>query len=280
MDFFAKSKTFLVGEYSVLMGASAIVLATPPEFHLRAEKSARGLVNVYGETPFLRLYLNHIGFLRNLSIHFTDPHEGRGGFGASSAQFAMLYKLYLSVSNQKFDLKKFLAEYKSLSEKSRIPPSGADCVTQYFNRHTYFDAGKIEQEEIKWNFEDITISIFKTSMKIPTHSHIASLQKIEDSKLNELNENVQAVKAAIINKNHELLCSGIQNFYEILCSLNLVIENTRTIVEELLKYDQILAAKGCGALCADTIIAVHRKNADIRSFCESKNLRFIADICG
>lgn len=277
MEFFAKSKTFLVGEYSVLFGGSAILLLTDPEFRLNIKKSNSGSINnICRDTPAFLLYKKYINFLHSFSIDFIDPHEGRGGFGASSAQFVMLYKLYLAITNKKFDINELLIEYRSLSKG--YMPSGADCIAQYFNQHTYFNAQKVEAEKIEWTFKNVIISIFKTAVKISTHLHLISLKRIDDGKLNDLNEYVQDTKNAICNGNAELFCSSIQKFYDILCSLGLVIGNTRQIIKKLLCNKEILAVKGCGALSADTIIIVHKKDTNVCTLAESLGLKYIARI--
>ena len=49
--FSAGSKTFLVGEYSVLFGGSAVVLVTPPRFELRVKSGETNLVGVEKDSP-------------------------------------------------------------------------------------------------------------------------------------------------------------------------------------------------------------------------------------
>lgn len=69
-------------------------------------------------------------------LEFQDPLEGLGGFGASSAQFALLHGLYqlqgqLDVEAERFfDWHSLLKDYRSLHSDGGTPPSGADVVSQ------------------------------------------------------------------------------------------------------------------------------------------------------
>lgn len=261
MEFFTKSKTFLIGEYSVLFGGKAIVLTTFPEFSLKIEKSENSFINGISEhSPAFLFYLKHIDIFQNISINFFDPHNGGGGFGASSAQFALLYKLYLQLINKKFRIDDFLETYKIMaSTEGKVYPSGADCLAQFHNQHIYFDATTNYLTGIQWSFSDISFSIFKTNIKVPTHFHISQLNIEDKLKIKNLEKFTETAKFAISSKNHKLLYYSIQTFYELLCGFGLVIDDTQKIVRRLLDYDFILAAKGCGALGADTIIIIHDK---------------------
>ncbi|MDR1561005.1 MAG: hypothetical protein LBS23_01475, partial [Holosporaceae bacterium] len=54
----AKCKTFLVGEYSVLFGGSAVLLATNPQFKLQITKNEKSLlVGVPEESPAFLFYM-------------------------------------------------------------------------------------------------------------------------------------------------------------------------------------------------------------------------------
>jgi hypothetical protein len=57
----------------------------------------------------------------------------------------------------------------------------------------------------------------------------------------------------------DLLAKGIQKFFYLLKEKNLVVNQTIQIVDQLLKIEGVKAAKGCGALCADTILVVFEK---------------------
>ncbi len=147
MIFSAGSKTFLVGEYSVLFCGSAVVLSTEPFFTLQCDVGSTNLIGINELSPAGELYKKHQRLFENLSLTFTDPHNGSGGFGASSAQFALLYKLTLQLSNREFCIKDFLQEYRSFAPNNGVLPSGADCVCQFLNHNIYFDSANCTAEK-------------------------------------------------------------------------------------------------------------------------------------
>jgi mevalonate kinase len=89
------SKTFLAGEYLALCGGPSLVLNTPPVFELYCQVTDdTRLEGIHPESPAGRFWADHQSSFANLTLQFMDPHQGRGGFGASTAQFAMLYQLH------------------------------------------------------------------------------------------------------------------------------------------------------------------------------------------
>ena len=274
----SKSKTFLLGEYSVLFGGCAIVLVTEPEFCMTIKKTpvCHSIAGIKKVSPAFLFYLKHLNLFQDISLEFFDPYNGSGGFGASSAQFVLLYKFYLAATNKTFCANQFLDEYRHISTNKaagEILPSGADCLAQYCNNHIFFDSANNYFEKIEWPFDDICFSIFKTKKKVATHKHLSELKALDHSEISILNSCVIDAKSSFASKNSELLCKSIQKFYDFSCELGLVIENTQTIIQELLKYDYILAAKGCGALFADTILIIHKKQhlEKVRQICHSCN---------
>ncbi|MDR0677340.1 MAG: hypothetical protein LBF57_01520 [Holosporaceae bacterium] len=251
MIFSTGSKTFLVGEYSVLFGGSAIVLITPPNFLLTVKKSVISRTERVNEcSPASVFYKDHD--FENLHIDFQDPHGGKGGFGASSAQFALFYQLYLKQTNQKFNPHVMLQDYRKSCGKIHV--SGADCFAQFFNHHIFFDSKTTRAEKINWNFSNLDFAIFKTNTKVATHLHLQKLNRISD--ISDLENATIKVKESLLAENEELFAKNVQVFFYILQKKGLVIDRTSTMVEKLLKIDEVRAAKGCGALSADTIIVI------------------------
>lgn len=129
------SKTFLVGEYAVLSGGPALLLATPPCFSWDSEG-------------------------------FYDPYEGLGGFGASGAEFVIAAKRQGVV-----DPWKLFDNYKSKS----FSGSGADIVCQWMGGVTYFFAREKVIQKINWPFENLVVGLIHTGYKIKTHEHLENL---------------------------------------------------------------------------------------------------------
>src|SRR2546428_4699048 len=84
-------KVFVLGEYAVLGGLPALVAAVTPRFSGSLSEQANGEGGYHPESPvgrFLRRALEHQGV--RYHFHFEDPYRN-GGFGASTAQFAIAY---------------------------------------------------------------------------------------------------------------------------------------------------------------------------------------------
>ena len=90
-------KTFLVGEYLALEGGPSVVANTHPSFRFRwtLEQADGGAARIehgfHPESPAGK-FLNRLNASRLLgtekaTIEFHDPHYGKGGLGASTAEF-------------------------------------------------------------------------------------------------------------------------------------------------------------------------------------------------
>jgi mevalonate kinase len=256
--FLSGSKTFLAGEYAVLFGGSAVVLVTPPEFQLTIKEGKTERFGIDVGSPADLFYKSHD--FGGISMKFCDPHNGSGGLGASSAQFATLYKLHLQLTGQKFNVESFLDEYKRLSclNEGGVAPSGADCVAQYFNRHIFFNSQTQSTETINWNFPNLDFVVFKTEYKTPTYLH---LQKLSPIRITELENAVLNIKKSFTDANEESLTYNVQIFFNLLKEKNLIMAQIALTVDRLLKIDGVKSAKGCGALGADAIIVIFEKSA-------------------
>lgn len=131
------SKTFLVGEYAVLDGGPAILLATPPYFMLEDD------------------------------LTFVDPYHGAGGFGASGAKFVLSAK-----KNGEIDHWQVWEKYRS----SGFEGSGADVVAQWMGGITFFYPQQRIIENITWPFGNLSIGLIHTGYKIQTHEHLQELK--------------------------------------------------------------------------------------------------------
>lgn len=260
----AKSKTFLVGEYCVTCGGSAIVLCTDPKFRLRIKSNKNTQLRGIKEgSPAFAFYMENRQFFKNLFIKFIDPYKKTGGFGASSAQFATLYKLRSNIigENNDINVSKFLDEYRSIAGKGQnIKPSGADCLAQFQNNHIYFNSNANKIENLQWNFKDIDFLIFKTGNKVATHEHLRKLSPdFICANSDHLNQIVERVRKAWIQIDSENFVNNIMDFSASLNNLGLVCDKTQKLVSKILKIEGVLAAKGCGAMASDTIIIIFEK---------------------
>lgn len=142
------AKTFALGEYVALKGGPAILLLTSPSFVMRVtdppnrdpspnpNRDREGAENllppgsenldlqgIHPNSPAGRFWRAQ-GFKHGLC--FEDPYEGRGGFGASSAQFVGAYRAYCELRGLSFDRETLLSTYQQFATVG----SGYDVLAQ------------------------------------------------------------------------------------------------------------------------------------------------------
>src|SRR5262249_128237 len=110
------SKTYLVGEYLSLQGGPALLLNTAPRFKLTVNEKTAGDNHAFFpvESPAGKYLKKYQKFFKKFSLTFHDPYDGKGGFGASSAQFCLLAAFKNYYQKNKITLMDLLAEYKKL----------------------------------------------------------------------------------------------------------------------------------------------------------------------
>src|SRR4051794_40802652 len=120
------AKTFLLGEYSALTGASAILITTSPSFELSLVNEEL-LKNIHPNSPAGQWWKGHQITSKGLS--WFDPYQDLGGLGASSAQFLGAYLAscsFLGVEPNKNALLKAYYEFAWRGEG--LKPSGYDLL--------------------------------------------------------------------------------------------------------------------------------------------------------
>ncbi|RYZ70795.1 MAG: hypothetical protein EOP05_12785, partial [Proteobacteria bacterium] len=88
-------KTFLLGEHVATDGGPSILVSTNPRFDLftNSRKSLQGSAPAHPfneHSPAGKFFDRHAKDLEEFSFEFKDEHVGKGGLGASSAQFILL----------------------------------------------------------------------------------------------------------------------------------------------------------------------------------------------
>ncbi len=209
-------KTFLVGEYLALAGGPSVVATTGPCFDFQwtalAEKPKSGEKRIqhsfHADSPAGRL-LNDlekkISDTSAFSISFLDPHFGKGGLGASTAEFigAWLFEMWLTSTqlqdrigaDRRLDLVEMLPNHvgeiaptwhseRVGSGRFRDPldryfqylkaGSGADLVSQIAGGIAVWDGVHDHMRRFNWPFADLSMTLFKTGRKLATHEHLAS----------------------------------------------------------------------------------------------------------
>ncbi|MDR1366098.1 MAG: hypothetical protein LBJ03_03370 [Holosporales bacterium] len=263
------SKTFLVGEYAVLERFCAILLNTSPKFRLDCSlvggsANSDNALHISRQSPFFVLVHSYADVFSHYRLKFSDPHLGSGGFGASSAKFLMAYRAMTLIKNEKFNISKTLEYYREISCESGVEghakPSGADVVAQYSGGVTYLSPAS-DPKDIGWPFEDIAALIFKTSVKIQTYKHLEGLGRKQfqlsgKAEYPALSSVIDMAYQAFTDKSSDLLIKAVNKYAELMLDMKLVHPDTKTILDELRKSQDVLAAKGCGALGADVILVL------------------------
>lgn len=296
------SKTFLLGEYLVLTGGPALLLNTTPYFELLVGRAhvpaeARFSPSIHPSSPAGKFLKKHEIFFENFTINFYDPHNGQGGFGASSAQFAALalFKEFTEKTTAQTHFKlsaatifKLLNDYQSCAwDGTGFPPSGADVAAQCMGSSIVIasEAKQSSSDEsnsqlcfvnrqqqqlttFAWPFKDLAFFLLRTGHKVATHEHLQTLTHIPSEELNAV---VQSALRAINEKNAALFVKAINNYAACLEQLNFVAATTQTLLKKLLQQPQVLAVKGCGALGADVVLVI-TDTVDRASFANWANI--------
>ena len=294
------SKTFFTGEYLALLDGPALLINTQPRFENKFEVVDKEFYSnpIENDQDPLHEYWNeNEDFLLDFDTEFTDPYQGSGGFGASSAQWAIYYAFvnqYHSAVSYLFDktknendfLKKidfefietFLKKYRSYS-KAQFPPSGYDVISQWIGKIAYIDVKNKVIKRFDWAFDRISFVLIKSSDKIATHKHLSDLKQIPEA---ELRACVAKALKAFETHSETLLIEAIRDNYKALVGANLVAPQAKKAIDRLLEHEYVLAAKGCGALGADVFCAIV-KTENLPQFVNygmSENLNIIATESG
>ena len=280
----APSKTFLLGEYLVLKDSQALVLLTKPRFTLTAtSKSSKQLEEVYlgvhPSSPAGRLY-SQSSALKKWSLHFQDPHNGLGGFGASGAQFLLTYCLLQMIETGEWTdndsnlgewphfvtepgfLQKLWGAYQEFSDGG----SGADILAQLAGQITHVKLNPAETAVLNWPFHHYDFALVRTGQKVATHTHLKNLTSKNLSSKNLANLKTDQMLAAfelgyqaLQSENIENFTQSIFQYQDALIEQNLVAAHTLEFVSALRATDAVAAVKGCGALGADVLFVMYKK---------------------
>ncbi len=335
------SKTFLWGEYSALIGGSAGVLTTLPYFEfnfefseiMKSDSLQNNITTLFHPESPAGLSLKDLNFnelektkptfnekiLFN-EFSFFDPHDLKGGFGRSTAEYivtSMLIsnnlKSYSAMVDSKniqtfFDFsKKLWTNYKSLFKPSQNKPSGYDLLAQAMNidfvdspiqvlnmssstsnpsenSNSRLTLIEIKNEELEIlnspMYIDLNVLIFKTNTKIKTHEHLESLSL---SNLQDLKSLSEKVTTSYLKKVRSDFIKDLKFFDCALKDLNYQHIESVATCQKISSLEGVLHARGCGALGADVIAVFYQAQPAeklISRILKTSNLIFIADVMG
>lgn len=283
------SKTFLAGEYLALRGGPTLVLATSPRFTMTVSRGSNLQSNLHPESPAGRFLASNRHRWDDLQFDFQDPLDGIGGFGASTAQFAMLNYLSQMESGsanqgQKFfDLQSALNDYQKNVDVSAsgYRPSGADLMGQLRGGLTYFYRNEGKLQTYAWPFENLRLLLFKTPLKVSTHVHLSEFsKKFSDDAFAQLGQCVRSAQQALEELKQSQFLESLASFSRGLESLELIHPSTIDIVKQMSVLDGVYLARGCGALGAD-VVAVFAQPSEqtlgqINQLAERLGMRLVA----
>jgi mevalonate kinase len=257
-------KIFLLGEYAVLEGQPAWVVAVPPRFRWQATASAQAGSSFSADSPAAR-FVRASG-MSPASGKFIDAWEGQGGFGGSTAEFAISAYLAgirdpLEAHRRYVDLHR---EQRSLDGTTRgTLPSGADLVAQWIGGAIEWTPDSAQGGKIRSLTEDLRNLpfLFFSATHLPerktkTHAHLESLpaQSAEEARFSTLAPVIELARSALAERDVLTLGTAFTRYAEALHELGLEAESAHADRSALAELPGVIGVKGCGALQTDAIL--------------------------
>lgn len=272
MKYFVPSKTFLTGEYSVLVGGAALGLATSPCFEI--SYLPQNIFDTFHvESPAGR-YLKKKE--KNLNIHFHDPYLARGvqgGFGRSTAEyFAAAIPDLLAKKKNPVEIKE---EYLGFFEEEKVKPSGMDLLIQYVGGVAYVHSVDNEYKSLAWKFPELNFFLISTGLKIKTHEHLAQMDL---KRIEELPQYSNQVIDAYLNKTSDQFLQSLKAWTEHLKLRKLTHLTALELKESIEKIQNVKLVKPCGALGADVMIVFfdHQNKDQVYADLKKQNFKIQA----
>jgi mevalonate kinase len=264
------SKSFLIGEYFVLDSGRALVLGTEPRFEMALDSRGAGSCQgVHPDSP-AGLYIKKMApEFQSVNLRFRDPHEGRGGLGASSAQFLAVYVLSKIIKGADPGLRspEFVLEllnvYRDLARSpGGLQPSGADLVGQLAGGLSSVCLTDGTVTSIQWPFSDASFFLVRTGNKLATHTHLAELPRLS---FGDLEESFYMAESALVAGNLPSFVEALSEYQDRLDQRSLLSPKSRELLSEINKSNIFLVAKACGAMGADTLFLMFLKDRSLEA---------------
>lgn len=276
----APSKTFMAGEYAVLAGGPALVLNTGPRFELNVVKGGGSFTGIPSGSPAGKWYEQRAPLLRDFDVTFVDPHKGAGGLGASGAQFLLLHTLttFLQSSFEKtLDGPSLRDVWNDQQALSGGRGSGADVLAQAVGQVAQVRMQAQAATAKPWPYPEIAWTIVRTHQKIPTHEH---LEMMDRQNLSLLVPPANACVEAFGEAPPEVFIGHLKAFAQRLKELGLLAAHSQSVIRMLEAEEWCLAAKGCGALGADTVLFFYPQEARerVNTFLRKSSLQAVAGL--
>ncbi|MCM2276517.1 MAG: hypothetical protein NDJ89_00380 [Oligoflexia bacterium] len=293
-------KVFVLGEYAVLGGGPAVIAAIGPRFRAKVDARApdpfgttASFERFHPMSPVARL-LDWAGDLRapRLELDFEDPFEGSGGFGGSTAEFALAYRALAGFERWDGGWERAWRLYRELTigaARTGRPPSGADLVAQWEGGVVLFEDGLgSPRAESLWKcFDWESFLVFSAAgqegRKVATHEHLAALEDQEAfaALMAALRIPLAQGIVAIRENDPVRLGEALGDYAEALRAAGLEIAATTEDRRALSALPGVLGVKGAGALQADALVVLlqpecpHRES--VIEEAKARNLALVSD---
>jgi hypothetical protein len=264
------SKTFLLGEYCVLEGAPALLLAHEPMFRAEFHPDPQAASPFQVGSPAARLS-ERLG-LDPRRFSFLDPHEGKGGFGASGAEFLAVARQDPAAPGSRSDFAWYAREaYLRLGD----PGSGADLLVQAFAESSGLVSVGIGRHALEMLPARLgaLVTLFRTGRKLPTHEH---LRETGRASVRELCLYVEQARAACLAGNLEAFADAVKAFGGGLEKRGLLADHSAKALRGL--GNGPLAAKGCGAMGSDVLLVLSRAPLHLARWAKDHSLVEVARV--
>jgi mevalonate kinase len=257
LKFSIPGKVFLLGEYAVLAGRPAVVAAIPPRFGLGFGRAAPN-----SKSPGGRL-LASVG--ETLAHRLSDPHLGSGGFGASTAEFALHYRSLVAecprARGWSLSAEAVWSKYRELHVNEPVVPSGADLFVQWSGGVVLFTPSRVSASERlspRGRLELLVLSAARQpGRKVATHEHLRDLALQPDRLLGAaaaLDGPCARGLSAIRAGDAVALGRAFVEHAEALRAHGLEAHETTQDREAFTGRPGVLGIKGSGALQADALV--------------------------
>jgi len=258
-------KTFLLGEYVAMYGGPALLALTQPCFKLD------NLKRLHPACPASRLWQDKTG--KSCDWGLKNPYQGRGGLGASSAEFLLAYQQLFPGKIDISHLREIFCKYSDNGKG--IPPSGYDLIAQTSHGCVIVESNPLQLHSFPWQFNELGFVLVHTGVKLATHEHLKEVNQINWKPFVPF---VEKACEAMIDHNIENFLSAITNFSSQLYQQHLVARHTQILMKEWTTKLPILAIKGCGAMGADVvaIFSLREKIEYIVDFLKEKSFLVLA----
>lgn len=246
------AKTFLLGEYAAIHGGSAIIVLTTPCFQLALNEVSHQRP-FHPDSPAGKLWASY--HANSSHLIWRDPYQGKGGLGASSAQFIGVYlaQCYLSQQTPCFDA--LLANYYQYAWSGEgLRPSGYDIIAQVSHQCVYINQQTSLTTCFDWPFRELSFVLVRSGEKLATHQHLQTLSLPTNT--HALSAIVDRAKIAFEHADNDLLIEAINTYQSHLTELGLTATHSLEKINRLKKNKNILAIKGCGAMGADVLLLI------------------------